>query len=83
MKNWDDSNEWDVNPDVIKKEERRLFEKFEEYINLADKEITKKTLERKNKHCRSSRNKFALLALFGGTILVGLTVAFLFLWFNQ
>ena len=60
-------------------EESKLLEKLHDYLNLEKKMLEHKK-EREQSSFKSLRNRKVVVALIEGTILAGLTCAFLVLW---
>lgn len=74
--------DWDREYDGYQKdfqEERKLLEKFQDYLNL-EKDMVHYKKEKEQKSFRSLKNRNVVLALIEGTILAGLTSALLILW---
>lgn len=71
MNQWD--SEFNDKNEIV---ESKLMEKFYEYLKIhKDLERKRNTINEK----KQKKRKYAILALIEGTILVGLTVSFLFL----
>ena len=79
MSRWDDRDydEYDYKRMLEEEEESELVKKFNEYLDLHSR-MEKEA--RKKKNPKFLKNKKTTIALIEGTILSGLTAAFLFLW---
>ena len=79
MARWEDKDfEGEVDE---KSEEIHLLKKFQEYLNLEKNELEKKGPHYiYSKNTKLVKNQNLALAVVEGTILIGLTAAFLFLW---
>ncbi len=83
MARWEDKD-FESEIDDKSEEEFQLLKKFQEYLSLEKNELEKKDPhDRYSKNTKLVKNQNLALAIVEGTILIGLTVAFLFLWSMQ
>jgi len=83
MARWEDKD-FEGEVDEKSEEEIRLLKRFQEYLNLEKNELGKKSSQdRYSKNTKLVKNQNLALAIVEGTILIGLTAAFLFLWSMQ
>ncbi len=83
MARWEDKD-FEAEVDEKSEEEFHLLKKFQEYLNLEKNELEKRgTHDGYSKNTRLVKNQNLTLAIVEGTILIGLTAAFLFLWNMQ
>ncbi len=83
MARWEDKD-FEHEVDEKSEDETRLLKKFQEYLNLEKNELEKKgPHDRYSKNVKLVKNQNLAVAIVEGTILIGLTAAFLFLWSMQ
>ena len=83
MARWEDKD-FEGEVDEKSEEEIRLLKRFQEYLNLEKNELEKiGPHDRYSKNTKLVKNQNLALAIVEGTILIGLTAAFLFLWSMQ
>ncbi len=81
MTRWEDK-EFDIDEDTV--EEIHLLKKFQEYRDLEKNELEKRKWSKSHfQYSKIQKNQKMSFALLQGAILVGLTVAFVYLLSTQ
>ena len=84
MSRWDDKDfhEFEFENKYEVEEESRLLEKFNDYLDLekSEKERRKALEGGKSDFPKQSKIHSVISYVLGGTVLTGITAAFLFLW---